>query len=97
MNDINIYNNEYTQVCVNDNIYRPIQDVNLNKIGKDYYIKSNSKEFSKNKYFKIEKIYDLNNEMIINVENHKKEHYSFRIDKDPNLFVGLLIYTKFIK
>ena len=97
MSDINIYNNEYTQVCVNDNIYRPIQDVNLNKIGKDYYIKSNSKEFSKNKYFKIEKIYDLNNEMIINVENHKKEHYSFRIDKDPNIFVGLLIYTKFIK
>jgi len=97
MDDISIYNNEYTKVCVNDNIYRPIQDVNLNKIGKDYYIKSNSKEFSKNKYFKIEKIYDLNNEMIINVENHRKEHYSFRINKDPNIFVGLLIYTKYIK
>lgn len=94
---IDIYNKELTRISVDDNIFKPIIKVDISKIGRDYYIRNNSKEFCKNKYFIVEKIFDLNNKMIINVKNEKKVNYSFEIEKNSDLFVGLLIYTKFVK
>ncbi len=97
INNINIYDNEMNRITVDDAINKPIIDVELAQIGKEYYIKSNDKAFCKNKYFIVEKIFDLNHQMILNVKNNKDEKYSFRITKDPNLYIGLQIYIKKIK
>lgn len=94
---INIYNKELDRITVDDSINKPIIDVDLVQIGKEYYIKSNDKKFCKNKYFVIEKIFDLNRRMILNVKNNKDEKFSFRIQKNSNLYIGLEIYLKHVK
>ena len=94
---INIYNKELDRITVDDSINKPIIDVDLVQIGKEYYIKSNDKKFCKNKYFVIEKISDLNRRMILNVKNNKDEKFSFRIQKNSNLYIGLEIYLKHVK
>ena len=94
INKINVYDHEMNRITVDDIINKPITDVELVQIGKEYYIKSSDKGFCKNKYFIVEKIFDLNRQMILNVKNNKNEKYSFRIIKDPNLYIGLQIYIK---
>ena len=84
-------------MTVEDCLAKPLQEVELTKIAKDFYIKSNSKDFCKNKYFVIEKIYDLNNEMIISVKNEKNNRYSFVINKNPDVYVGMILYLKYVK
>ncbi len=94
---LSIYDASMLKITINDPIFKPIQVISLTTIGKEYYILDSNKDFCKNKYFKIEKIFDLNTEMIVNVKNQKDENYSFRIDKNPDLYVGLLLYTKHLK
>ena len=35
--------------------------------------------------------------MIINTKNHKNELFSFRLDKNPNLYVGMVLNIRLIK
>lgn len=97
MDKINIYTKELDRITVDDSINKPIIDVDLVQIGIEYYIKSKDKAFCKNKYFVIEKIFDLNRKMVLNVKNNKDEKFSFRIQKDSNLYIGLEIYLKHVK
>ena len=97
INNVDIYDNYYNRLTVEDCLEKPLQEVELTKIAKDFYIKSNSKDFCKNKYFVIEKIYDLNNEMIISVKNEKNNRYSFVINKNPDVYVGMILYLKYVK
>ena len=97
INNVDIYDNYYNRLTVEECLEKPLQEVELTKIVKDFYIKSNSKDFCKNKYFVIEKIYDLNNEMIISVKNEKNKKYSFLINKNPDVYVGMILYLKYVK
>ncbi|MCF0116719.1 MAG: sn-glycerol-3-phosphate ABC transporter ATP-binding protein UgpC [Bacilli bacterium] len=95
--NISICNNDLTKVTVNEEIMKPLKEVSLKTIKNDYYIFDNDKDFCKNKYFVIDKIFDLNNEMIINVKNDKNKYFSFKLERDTNLYAGMIIYTKYQK
>jgi len=97
INDIGICNKDLDLVVVNEVINKPLVDINIRQIKREYYIESIDKALVKNKYFIIEKIFDLGNTMIINTKNNKNELKTFRLKKNPNLYVGMILYTRLIK
>ena len=97
INDIGICNKDLDLVVVNEVINKPLVDINIRQIKREYYIESIDKALVKNKYFIIEKIFDLGNTMIINTKNNKNELKTFRLKKNPNLYVGMVLYTRLIK
>ena len=94
---VGICNKDYDSVIVDEAVNKPIIDINIRKIKRDYYIETRNSSLAKNKYFIIEKIFDLGKEMIINTKNHKNELFSFRLDKNPNLYVGMVLNIRLIK
>lgn len=98
LNNVSVCDENKNILMVNDDILKPIIDVNIKQFSKEYYIITNEKPFAKrNKYLLIEKIYDLNNKMILICKNQNQENLTLRIDKNEDFFNGMLIYTKYKK
>lgn len=98
LNNVSVCDENKNILMVNDDILKPIIDVNIKQFSKEYYIITNEKPFAKrNKYLLIEKIYDLNNKMILVCKNQNQENLTLRIDKNEDFFNGMLIYTKYKK
>ena len=95
---LGVSDDEGNILMVNDDIIKPIIDVETKRIGKEYYILHQDKAFVKaHKFLLIEKIYDLNSKMLLSVINQKKEKMSLRIERDDDFFNGMLLYTKTVK
>ena len=98
MSSLGVSDDEGNILMVNDDIIKPIIDVETKRIGKEYYILHQDKAFVKaHKFLLIEKIYDLNSKMLLSVINQKKEKMSLRIERDDDFFNGMLLYTKTVK
>ena len=98
LNNVIVCDENKNILMVNDDILKPIIDVNIKQFSKEYYIITNEKPFAKrNKYLLIEKIYDSNNKMILVCKNQNQENLTLRIDKNEDFFNGMLIYTKYKK
>lgn len=98
MSSLGVSDDEGNILMVNDDIIKPIIDVETKRIGKECYILHQDKAFVKaHKFLLIEKIYDLNSKMLLSVINQKKEKMSLRIERDDDFFNGMLLYTKTVK
>lgn len=97
LDSVGICNSSFELVMLNETLYKPIVKINLKQIKKDYYVETTDLAISKNKYLIIDKIFELGNEMIINTKNHKNEMASFRLEKNSNLYVGMVLYTRLVK
>ena len=97
LNKVGICNENYELVMLNENVNKPIKEIKIRRIKKDYYVETTNKLMAKNKYLIVEKIFDLGSNMIINTKNHKNELASYIVEKDPNFYVGMILYTRFVK
>ena len=98
INEISICDSDKNVLMVDENIVKPIIDANIEMYGKEYYLVTQDKQFSKNnKYLLVEKIYDLNSKMLLRVINQKNETLTLKINKNNDFFNGLMIYTKYKK
>ena len=96
-NDVVICDEHKNILSIDEVVKQNIINTNIQKIGLDYYLISNDKLFSKNKYFLVEKIYDLNDDMLLICKNNKQETIYLKCIKNPDYYNSMLIYTKYKK
>ncbi len=85
-------------LMIKDEIHSPIKNMTIKNIGKEYYVITNDKMFAKtNKYLLLNKIYDLQDKMILSLFNQKDEEIILKVERNENFFSGMLIYTKYKK
>ncbi len=97
ISQLDLCDEEKNILTVQDELPKPIMECDIKLIGKEYYVITPDKSFVKNKYFLIEKIYNLNNKMILLVKNSKGLYSSLLIEHNDDFFNGLILYIKYRK
>lgn len=95
--EVSLYDSDYNVLSVNEKIDKPIIPSVIEQIGKDKYIITHDKTFLKNKFFTIEKVYNLKEKMILTMRNFNNQKASIIVDNDPNIFAGMIVYIKYKK
>ena len=92
---VNILDENLNILTVNQEIKKPIKELNIKQIGKDFYVLNKDKNFIKeNKYFLVTKIFDLNANMLLVVKNQKGDELSILTSKNSDYFNGMILYIK---
>ena len=92
---VNILDENLNIITVNQEIKKPIKELNIKQIGKDFYVLNKDKNFIKeNKYFLVTKIFDLNANMLLVVKNQKGDELSILTSKNSDYFNGMILYIK---
>ena len=92
---VNILDENLNILTVNQEIKKPIKELNIKQIGKDFYVLNKDKNFIKeNKYFLVTKIFDLNANMLLVVKNQKGDESSILTSKNSDYFNGMILYIK---
>ena len=92
---VNILDENLNILTVNQEIKKPIKELNIKQIGKDFYVLNKDKNFIKeNKYFLVTKIFDLNTNMLLVVKNQKGDELSILTSKNSDYFNGMMLYIK---
>ncbi len=92
---VNILDENLNILTVNQEIKKPIKELNIKQIGKDFYVLNKDKNFIKeNKYFLVTKIFDLNTNMLLVVKNQKGDELSILTSKNSDYFNGMILYIK---
>lgn len=95
LNSINILDENFNILTVNEEIKKPIKELNIKQIGRDFYVLNKDKNFIKeNKYFLVNKIFDLNSKMLLIVKNQKNQELSILTSKNSDYFNGMILYIK---
>ena len=95
LNTLSVCDKDDNVIMVNDEISKPIIDVETKKIGQEFYAMHEDKVFVKaHKYLLVEKLYDLNAKMLLVSHDQKGEYLTLRIDRNDDFFNGMLLYTK---
>lgn len=94
LKNVGICNNDCELVMLKETVCKPITPITLRQVKSEYYVETNDPLLAKTKYLIIEKIFDLGQDMIIHTKNHKQEEATYRLTKNPNLYVGMVLYTR---
>lgn len=95
LNMLSVCDKDDNVIMVNDEINKPIIEVETKKIGQEFYVMHEDKAFVKaHKYLLVEKLYDLNAKMLLVSHDQKGEYLTLRIDRNDDFFNGMLLYTK---
>lgn len=95
---ISLFSVNKERISVTKKIHTSLIELGVRKIRSSYFLLTNDKLFSKQKYFIVEDIFEVNeSKCILNVVNNKEEHYSFIVDKDDNYYVSMKMYIKYTK
>lgn len=89
----NLFDENDNPLTITDKVERPIYEVELKLIGKNYYVLSKDEVLYKSKYLKISGLYPLKEDDIINV-NNGKDSFTLRTKHNDSLYKGELLYSK---
>lgn len=89
----NLFDENDNPLTITDKVERPIYEVELKLIGKNYYVLSKDEVLYKSKYLKISGLYPLKENDIINV-NNGKDNFTLRTKHNDSLYNGELLYSK---
>lgn len=89
----NLFDENDNPLTITDKVERPIYEVELKLIGKNYYVLSKDEVLYKSKYLKISGLYPLKEDDIINV-NNGKDNFTLRAKHNDSLYKGELLYSK---
>lgn len=89
----NLFDENDNPLTIPDKVERPIYEVELKLIGKNYYVLSKDEVLYKSKHLKISGLYPLKEDDIINV-NNGKDNFTLRAKHNDSLYKGELLYSK---